>query len=488
MIRITDSLRLTRTKFQTRKFRSIFAAFSLSLALIVILLFLIGGNGVISHSKKTLKDSLSDRYFAAEEFRYESALPTEPGKPDKTGESVSVSTDTTEVKPINPDEYFEKYKNDGVTKVYVQKSLDGYSADSSLEGSPETVGTRGFTSTDPLFVQDFLRQEYSFENQYDGKIPVILPEDFIINSYDPAFYTNLTQEEQYRKLQELLPNYIGKSFRIVTVSYDLPDPNNPSQSKRAETLTDIEVIVVGVSRSGFGSDYVQSYNFIVPVWATETQPTLKARAESNQTTTRLIYEFETKDQRDAFTKKAMEQNRGGVLDGPTLSLSSYIVPVFGPYEQFRQMLKIFRYAVIVIGGFFLVISAIMLMTTLGKIVNDSKQEIGIFRAAGAQKGDIRKIYFTYTFLLSFVAYILGLIISYILLIVASLKWSETFWYNIAGFGTTTGIEVPKYLFVSFPLLYLLAFFVFTLLFGTLASAIPVYRASRLDPVKVLRDL
>ncbi len=483
MIRLTDAFRLTRTKFQTRKFRSVFAAFSLSLALIIILLFIIGGNGVLNFAKQTFKDTLSNRYFAAEDFVNAETI-TEPTSSGAISQTVT-STSDEPPKPVNPNEYLEKYRGSGVKAVYVQKMIDPYQPNYALENTNDTGLTLSLSASDSLFVQDFLYQDYTFENQYEGKIPVIIPEELVIQNSDPAYY-NLTSEERYRKLQESLTQYIGKSFKIVNVTYELNEKSETPESTRVVKPTDLEVIVVGVSRSSFGAGYLPGFNIVVPLWALDTQPTLKSKVEMAQT--RLVYEFETKNQRDEFTKTAAGQIQGGMFGGGFAVGSPLIMPVFGPFEMFRQGLNFFRVAAMIVGGLFLVISAISLMTTLGKIIGDSKQEIGIFRATGAQRSDIRKIYFAYTFTLAGIAYAFGLIISYGLLAIASSKWGEQLYYQLASFGTSTDVSVPRFIFVSFPFLHLAGFFIFALLFGLLASAIPILRASRLDPVTVLRDL
>lgn len=491
MIRLRDSLRLTRTKFHTRKFRSIFATFSLSLALIIILVFMIGGGGILNFAKKTFKDSLRDRYFASEEF-----IPTTTGVDTGNGDGAfstsSVSQEYDQDKPqppVDPNEYLKKYTGNGVKSVYVQKNIDPYQPMYSFEGEKYTkMGSRmTLTAIDSLFAQDFIYDGFTFENTYDGKIPVIIPKDFILTAEDSA-NTMQPTEEQYRVLQEHSAAYIGKTFKLVTiVDSGVPDANGNWVTKTTITPTDIEAIVVGITQSGLGGGgYMQSFGFTIPSWALDTQQTLKAKAPF--ATTRLIYEFDTQKHRDDFVKTSYEKMRTAAQNGGEFVMSpSVISPVFGPYEMFRQFLKYTRYTIMAIGGFFLIVSAFSLMSTIGKIVNDSKQEIGVFRATGAQRSDIRKIYFTYTLTLAIIAYIFALIMAYGFLILASVKWAKQIFYSIAGFGTATDVPLPQFLFISFPVLLLLGFFAFAVLFGILASLIPVYRASRLDPVKVLRE-
>lgn len=57
-----------------------------------------------------------------------------------------------------------------------------------------------------------------------------------------------------------------------------------------------------------------------------------------------------------------------------------------------------------------VIAAIIMMSTIGRVISDSRRETAVFRAIGAKRNDIRLIYVIYTFVLLLIITVMSLII------------------------------------------------------------------------------
>lgn len=465
MITFKDALTLTKTKLKTRKFRNVFAMFTLSLGTIIILSFLISVNGVLDFGKNIFKDSLADRAFAQENF-YGDIFATSIGAtplevdPSKPYEPVQV----------NPQEKLEQRKSEGAKSVFTKKSQSSISF--SLKDTTHPEVTTYTIAVDPLFVTDFLDSNYSFEDRYEGKIPVIVSTDFLKTVEQGFVYFNETAKERYEETRTVYDKYIGKTFRLQ--EQHITDGEQYSD-------TGIDIIIAGISSStGLGGSYIDSYAMNIPLWAIEKNETLKEIYTTAETT--VIYEFETKQQRDAAVETFQKNLRESSADS-----TSFLMPLFGPYESFTEAVAFFRKIVFGLGGFVLAISCFILMSTLGKIIGDSRQEIGVFRAVGGQKADVRKIFFTYAWVLVTGGFIFGLLLSSILTVTASLLWGENMFYTLIEFGSVLDVKQPALMFVSFPLLYILAFYGVLFLLGMLASLIPVYRASKIDPIKVLRD-
>lgn len=88
---------------------------------------------------------------------------------------------------------------------------------------------------------------------------------------------------------------------------------------------------------------------------------------------------------------------------------------FGTLEFIKRQSKIWVAIIItIISG----IAAIILSLTMARVMSDSRHETAIFRAVGARRGDIAKIYLSYSLIIAvriiLVALVLGLIISLII--------------------------------------------------------------------------
>ncbi|MBI2411575.1 MAG: FtsX-like permease family protein [Candidatus Kerfeldbacteria bacterium] len=472
MIRFQDAVQLTRTKFKTRRVRTIFAALSLSIGSIIILTLVVFSGGIMHFAKDLFRDSLASRSFASEQLGGAVFLGGMPGSPVPE-QYVNTEQNTTD-KEVHPEQYLEKYTAEGVKQVYVSHTVSRFGFTFSGEKFDLTKYNRSATnisSSDSLFVTDAIYDGYSFDNNYEGKIPIIIPSSFILGAEKGAQGFSLPDpKDQYEAIQQYAPAYIGQTFTLGVVKYaDGSDEQNTTE------LTDVQVIVVGIAKSNLFSigGYYPGYNFIIPNWALDAQDNMKQFFKNSENN--LVYEFDTKEQRDAFVKAHQQ------------SLETFVMPMYGPYEMLQEGFKFFRRVAYGIGGFFLVTSALFLMTTLGKIIVDSKQEIGVFRAVGAQKKDIRKIYLIYSWILSSLGYGVGLSIAYILAIITSLKWGEKMFYFVSIVGTSYDVPSPKFIFIGFPVVALLVFYIVTIGIALFASLLPMSRAAKIDPVKVLRE-
>ncbi len=69
-----------------------------------------------------------------------------------------------------------------------------------------------------------------------------------------------------------------------------------------------------------------------------------------------------------------------------------------------------------------------------------------------------------------------------------MKWGEDLFYGLVKFsGSAAGVTQPDYVFLGTNAFHILVLFVFALLSALLASAIPILRASRIDPIIALKE-
>ncbi len=129
---------------------------------------------------------------------------------------------------------------------------------------------------------------------------------------------------------------------------------------------------------------------------------------------------------------------------------------------------------------------ISVMSTMGKVMADSRKEIGVFRAIGATRTQIAGVYATYTAMLVAIAAILSTVIARIITAVLDGRFAANISTQLALLKSSGQAE-GHFSFFGFNPLHFLAIVGFVLLVGLVGSALPVIRTLRRDPLRYLRD-
>jgi len=152
-------------------------------------------------------------------------------------------------------------------------------------------------------------------------------------------------------------------------------------------------------------------------------------------------------------------------------------------KEFDSTLKFVKRVAYAIGGVILVIAAGLLWSTTSRIVSDSRSDIGLFRALGATRRDIRRLFLGETVVLGIVGTLVGI----------AGGWTAAYYISRWIVRVVTAelsdpedmLRLPATLFradLKFALLLLVA----AALLSWLAGYWPARRAARIDPVKALK--
>ena len=130
------------------------------------------------------------------------------------------------------------------------------------------------------------------------------------------------------------------------------------------------------------------------------------------------------------------------------------------------------YALIAFVGISLIVSSIMIGVITYISVLERKKEIGILRALGASKKDVRRVFNAETLIIGFSAGMLGVVVTYVLTIIA----------NIIGYNKL-GIKNIAQL----PFNAALVLIIISMLLAFISGLFPASAAARKDPVEALRS-
>ncbi len=152
-------------------------------------------------------------------------------------------------------------------------------------------------------------------------------------------------------------------------------------------------------------------------------------------------------------------------------------------EEFDTVVKFVKRIAWAFGAVILGLAGGLLWSTTSRIVSDSRADIGLFRALGATKGDVRRLFLGEAALLGMLGTLVGMALGWLL------AWQISRWTVRLVRGEVTDPEqmlmVPDSVFrvdVPFCLMLLAGAAVFSILVGLW----PANRAASVDPVQALR--
>ncbi len=138
--------------------------------------------------------------------------------------------------------------------------------------------------------------------------------------------------------------------------------------------------------------------------------------------------------------------------------------------MFKEMLDVITYILAAIAAISLVVSAIMILVVMYISVVERTREIGVLKAIGARRKDIKRIFVAESFLIGLVSGIFGLLVAFILMIIIN--------------GFTNSLYNVDLVLISG------TFAIFGVLVSVgisiLAGLAPASKAAKLDPVESLR--
>ena len=130
----------------------------------------------------------------------------------------------------------------------------------------------------------------------------------------------------------------------------------------------------------------------------------------------------------------------------------------------------------IIGGISLVVSAIMILVIMLMEILERTREIGILKAIGAKRSDVRNLFVFETIVIGAIGGIFGLIIG--IIVISILNYVVDIFIKASGGSSITLFSSPLYFYF--------AVFLFGIVISVLAGLYPSSKASKMNPIDALR--
>lgn len=138
-------------------------------------------------------------------------------------------------------------------------------------------------------------------------------------------------------------------------------------------------------------------------------------------------------------------------------------------DTVNQYVSIASILLSAIAGISLVVSALMIIVTMYMSVSERTKEIGILRALGERKKDIRRLFTAESLFIGVFSAVIALVLAY----------AGSLWLNHILYG------IVKYNMVQISLGNVITTFIIALVISFIAALLPARRASRLNPIDAL---
>lgn len=360
--------------------------------------------------------------------------------------------------PINPNE------TDGV----IEKNYDVLAGklDNDVPGLILQVNNRNQISSSVLKQLGFdSKDEISFDDIMNKEIKIILNDDYYLK-YGDSFIPSQDYEKLYndknsmtvkvnaiirgKEGKEVVTNSSGLAYTNALVDYVI-DKNKNSEIVKAQERTDYNIL----THQKFTNENMDNKETMMGYLGADALPIMIYIYPNDFDTKDYITDYlddynKNKDENESIQYTDMAEMvsslTGSIMDAITIVLVAF-------------------------SSISLVVSSIMIGIITYISVLERTKEIGILRALGARKKDIKRVFNAETFIIGIFSGLLGVLIAYILTIPT----------NIIIENLT---ELPNV--AKLNLLHSLILIIISMTLTVIGGAIPANIASKKDPVESLR--
>jgi len=405
-LNIASAIKLALVNMKEKLIRNIFVSIGASIGIMSIILMLSVGNGVKAYFNKTMNS-------------YVNPLVIEVDMPSDENETVNLDVTTIQKPNINAQKSFEEQDIQNLSKIENASSIEKGFTEISIGANSLSYGGKGCD----LMRISTISSNITDSNLEEGTLPK--EGEMLINK---------------SVNDKLGGEVIGKkvSIRILV----------------NQKILNKEFIVSGIYTTAGGDlTAVMKSAFLnysdLEKFYSENNCELKPNVMYVNTTS------------DKYTTGIKEKIKELGYSGSSQEQMT---------EMFNQMINILTYVLSGIAAISLVVSTIMIVVVMYISVSERTKEIGIIKAIGARKKDIRRIFVCEAFLTGVFSGVIGLFFAFLLMKGINRMSTKLFGINLVLIKKSYGIFGVAV----------------SIVISTLSGLLPANKAAKLDPVESLR--
>lgn len=288
--------------------------------------------------------------------------------------------------------------------------------------------------------------------------------------------------------QKEIGEYLGEpvqhrvAVRGVGISGDMPEGTSLGSSV-SQTITSLMGSWLGYNQWSIPADlfyelpeqYRPSY-----VFSSKTTSGGQAFSDRASLDTYLVEFGDKNEARDALVQGSFFSGSG--LDQNQISVSPYGNASLMIDEFKRWFQSMLLWALLVVGG----IALVILASLIGRAVSDGRRESAIFRAIGARRGDIGRIYGSYALLLGLRVVVFSLVLGLIIAgVIEILFWQDaTLGARYAYAASDASLQFHLCSIMSW---YVPGILGVIIIVALVASIIPILLGARRNPINDMRS-
>ena len=392
-----------------------------AIGLFAVMLFNGLGNGLKGYINQEINDMVNPRVVTVSRYQKSSQSQRGGGQQgNQQAAAMGASVTTTSQPTFSTAQLNQLKKVKHVTTV--QPIL-------SASNATITVGSKDYSASSVTTWTASNRQSIIKAGHAAGKDEIVVDKSSIAKKWSSKNWKQL----------------VGKK---VTVTFQTTNKSGKSVTVKRQ------LTVSGITDSTTGS----SVNAV-------TYATMKAMRSAKDLSTQptsVAVKVDSRNHNDAVTKQINKLKTDGKRAYSATSIAS-ILDTVNTYVNLATTI------LAAIAGISLLVSALMIIVTMFMSVSARKKEIGILRALGESRRDIRRLFTSESLIIGVISALLATGIA----------------YGIGAVLNKALYQIASYNMIEIQMSNIISTFIIALVIALLAAILPAWRAARLNPIDAL---
>lgn len=392
-----------------------------AIGLFAVMLFNGLGNGLKGYINQEINDMVNPRVVTVSRYQKSSQSQRGGGQQgNQQAAAMGASVTTTSQPTFSTAQLNQLKKVKHVTTV--QPIL-------SASNATITVGSKDYSASSVTTWTASNRQSIIKAGHAAGKDEIVVDKSSIAKKWSSKNWKQL----------------VGKK---VTVAFQTTNKSGKSVTVKRQ------LTVSGITDSTTGS----SVNAV-------TYATMKAMRSAKDLSTQptsVAVKVDSRNHNDAVTKQINKLKTDGKRAYSATSIASML-------DTVNTYVNLATTILAAIAGISLLVSALMIIVTMFMSVSARKKEIGILRALGESRRDIRRLFTSESLIIGVISALLATGIA----------------YGIGAVLNKALYQIASYNMIEIQMSNIISTFIIALVIALLAAILPAWRAARLNPIDAL---